>query len=357
MNVIVYGCTDQGQVRERNEDNYYIPGWPGKDPAGMPECFDTDKCILLAVADGMGGHAGGDVASKIVIDELDKGIQSLQEENTDHLKKAGELIVSAHLAILEGARANPYLSGMGSTICALLFKDDFATPLHVGDSRAYLYRNGIMGQLTRDHSEIQVLIELGLIASEEARYHPRKGIILKNLGSEPRYGKFEVETSEELKLREGDIFLICSDGLTDMLDDSEIRKIIMETREEPLSVLSQAASRLIEEANSKGGFDNITVILAVVEKEPVASADDHQSEEDSSKKEDIIQHNHTQENFNDDSLSEQSMTGKDVLQDRSSVFENNTGARVNLSYDNIPGNRSKTAEKCKALLTAWRVKK
>lgn len=230
------GVTHTGQVRARNEDALLLRPARG----------------LFAVADGMGGHAGGDIASRIAIDIVD---ESMAEPDDDVVGRLQAAIRSAHEAILRAARADHALSGMGTTLTALQLRPraDGCVIAHVGDSRAYRIRGHEMSQLTRDQTWVQAQVDAGLLHPERARRHPYASILTGALGIEE--GELNVEILEP-DYRTGDTFLLCTDGLLARLDDDEIHRILNAHKD-----LQGAARALVDAANDAGGPDNITVAL------------------------------------------------------------------------------------------------
>lgn len=222
--------SDVGRVREGNEDSYVA-----KEP-------------IFAVADGMGGHIAGDIASQTAV-------ETIQQEAGNGALDADRLVSivkSANAAIWERSQSDPALRGMGTT-CTLAFLDDDQLHLaHVGDSRAYLYRAGEISQVTEDHTLVGRMVREGRLTAEEAERHPQRSIITRALGVDEHV---DVDTIT-LTVQEGDRILLCSDGLTSMIGTDEIREVLGSERE-PQS----AADRLVDLANSAGGEDNITVVL------------------------------------------------------------------------------------------------
>ncbi|MBF0336891.1 MAG: Stp1/IreP family PP2C-type Ser/Thr phosphatase [Nitrospirae bacterium] len=241
-NTISYaGLTDKGRIRKRNEDNWSV---------------DPEKGVYI-VSDGMGGHAAGDLASRLVVEMLPILLNKrMKDVTTLNSAKATEQLNVALTELNEQVRSvsksKPGLSGMGATVVLLLVRDMTALLAHMGDSRAYLLRNGKFKQLTMDHSVIQVLINSGEITPEEASTHPARGKITRCIGMA---GDALPETML-LELKPGDRILLCSDGLTGMLADNTIMDIIGEYRDN-----KAACQTLIDSANNAGGLDNITVVL------------------------------------------------------------------------------------------------
>ncbi len=241
MKLETHAATDRGQLRTNNEDTFLV----------LP------PQRVFAVADGMGGHAAGEVASRLAIDsiaQLRVPAESSPNELRDLLRAA---VVRANQTIGDDGEKIVAHSGMGTTLTALGITADLRTAVlaHVGDSRAYRLRRGKLEQITRDHTWVQEQIESGALAPAQARAHLYSGVLTRALGTQ---GEVDVDT-EQLDIEPGDVYLICSDGLTGMVPDDSIAQILSDGV--PLSV---AADRLIEEANTHGGRDNITVVLVRV---------------------------------------------------------------------------------------------
>lgn len=239
MKIVSAVVTDVGRSREANEDAYLA-----RDP-------------LYVVADGMGGHVAGDVASATVIETIESEWDG--GSNPDALTV---VIKDANRSVYEKADADPELRGMGTTCTAILLDAGTAHVAHVGDSRAYLLRDGELTQVTEDHTVVGRMEREGKLTKEEAARHPHRNVITRALGID---ADVEIDTLE-LELTEGDRVLICSDGLNGMLHDASIRQIVMEESDP-----NDAVRRLVDEANAAGGEDNITVILLD------AVPDDHQA--------------------------------------------------------------------------------
>jgi serine/threonine protein phosphatase PrpC len=231
MKVRVGVRTDIGRSRGRNEDSYLV-----RDP-------------LFAVADGMGGHRGGDVASRLALESL----QSLPEGSTgEDFHQLVEQIKVANQRVMERGEADRDLRGMGTTLTAILTADGRAHVAHVGDSRAYMLREGNLQQLTEDHTLVQRMVREGRLTEEQAHTHPQRSIVTRALGVDE-----DVPIDElTLDVREGDRLLLCTDGLSNMLDRDTI-KGILESAPDPQT----ASDRLVEAANQAGGDDNITVVV------------------------------------------------------------------------------------------------
>jgi serine/threonine protein phosphatase PrpC len=224
------GRTDTGRRRRRNEDAFVL----------APPLF--------AVADGMGGAQAGEVASKLAAAAL---------EDTDPGRLTGpervaSLIQEANRRVHERSSSDPSTSGMGTTMTVALVEDDGVVIGHVGDSRAYLVRNGHIEQITEDHSLVNELLKSGKLSAQEAEVHPQRSVITRAVGTDP---DVDVD-SFTIDARDGDVFLICSDGLTDMVDDERI----LETFAQYGDDLDRMTKQLVIAANRGGGEDNITVV-------------------------------------------------------------------------------------------------
>jgi protein phosphatase len=219
-------ASDTGRKRRRNEDNYVVAS------------------PLFAVADGMGGAQAGEIAAKIAASVL-------REASGE--KAVVELIKEANRRVYEAAADDATRSGMGTTITAAIVEDDAVQIGHVGDSRAYRIRDGELEQLTEDHSLVAELVRSGKLSPEEAEGHPQRSVITRALGTDPDVDvdTFSVET------KAGDLFLLCSDGLTSMVDDETILREVERNRDD----LTRAAKALVRAANKGGGEDNITVVF------------------------------------------------------------------------------------------------
>lgn len=224
--------TDIGCVRDHNEDSLIV----------APPLF--------AVADGMGGHAAGEIASEIAVN-------TLAEYAPDHAdsETLGFAVAEANRAVIRGVKEGVGREGMGCTMTAAILEGERLVLAQVGDSRAYLLHKGKLQQLTRDHSLMADMIEAGQLTAEEARYHPNRSVITRALGSDPHMAA----DLYELNVESGDRLLICSDGLTTMLEDNAIEDILGRINDP-----QRCASTLVSEANGAGGYDNTTTIVVDV---------------------------------------------------------------------------------------------
>ena len=249
MEVEAYARTDPGPVREQNEDAMMI---------------DQERGVFI-VADGMGGHAAGEVASNLAVDVLHQVLVSEQADpeetrlvrDGDYNDRSDELrerlryaMNQASIAIRREMERDPNTRGMGTTVVVLVLDDERAHLAHVCDSRAYLFRHDRLTRLTRDHTVVQQEIDAGRLTPELSRLVPHKHILTQSVGF---HGPVEPDTATRI-LEHSDVFILCSDGLTDALEDEEISTVI---RESPRDMLADA---LVERALERGGEDNITVM-------------------------------------------------------------------------------------------------
>lgn len=224
----------------------------------MVRTSNEDSCIanieneIFLVADGMGGHAAGEIASQIAASAVDKVVSGRGPESSmeDLLKLA---VQTANTRVYETQKLKPEYRGMGSTLTVLAFLNNHYYIAHVGDSRAYLLRDKTLKQLTRDHSLVWPLYESGIVAKDDLSRHPQKNLITRSIGTHP---EVEAELQNGVAL-ESDIFLLCSDGLTDVLSDRDILDILAVAEINPLEM----SELLIRAANSGGGPDNVTAIV------------------------------------------------------------------------------------------------
>lgn len=247
MHLTIQSSTDVGVVREHNEDSYLAIG-DEKETPGLD--------ALLVVADGMGGHAAGEVASSMTVLHIQDRLAS-----GDLLGLSPEALLADLRVVVEEANKAVYTSGqapdkygMGTTCTLVGLKDDVAYYCHVGDSRLYVFREGLLKQVTKDHSWVEEAVDMGMLTREEAHSHPRRNIITRAIGLTP-----EVEVdSGKVRLLANDLVLVCSDGLNSMLSDAEISQILSKSSGESV------CQDLVSEANRNGGEDNTTVVIAQV---------------------------------------------------------------------------------------------
>jgi serine/threonine protein phosphatase PrpC len=252
-----FGLTDVGKKRKHNEDAYAL---------------DEDEGLFI-VADGMGGHAAGEVAAKITVETIGEFIAATRqkEEATWPFKYNHELafnsnrlaiaIEKANERVMSAVAAQPWLKGMGTTVVAGLLNEKVLSLAHVGDSRAYLYRDGELTRLTDDHSWVHEQVSAGILTEDEAKTHPLKNVVTRALGGGPSVSP----DLREMEFSTGDAFLFCSDGLTTMLSDEEIRDSVAADEKKDTQVLCE---NLVALANEKGGVDNITVVFVRITDHP-----------------------------------------------------------------------------------------
>jgi serine/threonine protein phosphatase PrpC len=256
-NIEAYGLTITGQVRQANEDSCGFATVPNGE--------------LFVVCDGMGGHVGGATASRIAVEQI---IQYFKAQRYPNIYQAlHDALCRANIQIIGAANAEPSLKGMGTTACIVLFDGNDAYIAHVGDSRIYLYegQKNRLFRITKDHSFVQSLVDMGQLDDREAEHHPRKNVIMKALGTKEEL-KPEVYMSP-VQPAKGDMFLICSDGLSGMVDDDGIEAILSTDQS-----IEQKVLDLVTNANVPGkGLDNITAqVIKVVESPyPFSNHPDH----------------------------------------------------------------------------------
>jgi len=247
-------CTDPGMVRSHNEDSI------AADPASG----------LVVLADGMGGYNAGEVASgmatTVIITEMQQVMTKVQPYEIDAktgqqvaARMVREQVLKANTSIYQAAQSQPQYAGMGTTLVVSLFYDNRVLVAHLGDSRLYMMRDGRFSQITRDHSLLQEQIDSGLITLEQAKHAQHKNLVTKALGIDP---SVEPEI-HEYPTKPGDVYLLCSDGLCDMVEDEDIALAVQTFANN----LKMAASHLVQMANDNGGRDNVSVILVRVLRE------------------------------------------------------------------------------------------
>ena len=249
MKISYQALTDVGRKRKGNEDSLFV----------------NAEQNLFVVADGMGGHAAGEVASRIAVESINEFIclTSGDEEITwpfgldENISYDGNRLKTAirfaNKKVLEATREKSEYEGMATTVAAVLVDDAVANLGHVGDSRVYLFRDGALSQLTSDHSWVNEQLLSGVISADQARSHPLRNVVTRALG-----GKADLQVEMQVHtIRSGDILMLCSDGLTTMLADDELAKVVQQAGDD----LPKAAKALVAAANGRGGEDNITVLL------------------------------------------------------------------------------------------------
>ena len=234
MKVVAGVATDIGKVREGNEDSFLV------------------QPPLFAVADGMGGHRGGEVASQLALEVIESLAAGGKGTLPDQVREANRRVFDRSLK-------DRNVTGMGTTLTAALIGRGSATLAHVGDSRAYLLRAGAFRRLTEDHTLVARMIKTGEITASEAEVHPHRNVLTRALGTEPDVGVDEMN----VPLMDADLIVLCSDGLTAMVTEQQMQAIL-EATDSP----QDAADRLIKAANRAGGIDNITVLVLRIDGDP-----------------------------------------------------------------------------------------
>lgn len=236
--------TDRGKVRVHNEDSGGV-------------FFLDNQLVLAVVADGMGGHQAGDVASQMAISEIEKELssQNLLQFSTPEKAECWlkEVVERVNTSLFQYANDHDECQGMGTTIVIVLFTEEFITVGNIGDSRCYILNNNGFAQITDDHSLVYELVRSGQISPEDAEHHPRKNVLMRALGTEETVN-VDIKT---LEWEQNDILLLCSDGLTNKVSVEEIKAILEDERSE----IEVKAQQLIERANEAGGDDNISVAI------------------------------------------------------------------------------------------------
>jgi protein phosphatase len=270
IRVHVFGKTDTGRQREHNEDSFLVADLTRSNASLKPEVRDHElgpKGTLLLVADGMGGAAAGEVASKMATESIYTHLTTTWLDDSESTPqqfafRLREAVEEANSKIHDHSKNHPDLRGMGTTATAVGILGDFLYLTQVGDSRAYIIRKGEGAQITKDQSLMQRLIDAGELTEEEAEKSERRNIILQALGPDPRV---RVDLTHH-EIRRGDTVVVCSDGLSGLVKREEIAEIVTRTPD-----MIEACGQLIDIANDRGGPDNITVIAARIDgdlKEP-----------------------------------------------------------------------------------------
>jgi PPM family protein phosphatase len=234
---IEYGVrSDPGKIRASNEDSFKA----------------NAKSAIFLVADGMGGHAAGEVASQIAASTVEEVLSGGGSEfTTEQLLQFA--VQKANTSVYETQRVRPECRGMGSTLTVLVFREKQYHVAQIGDSRAYLLRDGILSQLTQDHSLVWPLYKSAIISKDDISRHPQKNLITRSIGTQPQV-EADLEKGDALK---GDLYLLCSDGLTDVLSDHEIQGLLTDENRNP----QELSELLVNAANAGGGPDNVTVVV------------------------------------------------------------------------------------------------
>lgn len=240
------GISDPGVARDRNEDAYMLM---------------ADKGIAI-LADGMGGHLAGEVASAMAVDIIARHLHATlcqapatasEDAIPPEVSALHAAIQLANHAIFEAARSKPEYNGMGTTVVVSVFQSNVLTVAHVGDSRLYRFRRGVLQQITEDHSMVQELLKRGLITPEEARTSANKNLVTRALGVDP---SVTADITVQTFLKD-DLYLLCSDGLSDVLADTDIERVMQQYGKNP----QETSKLMVKETNARGGPDNVTAVL------------------------------------------------------------------------------------------------
>lgn len=282
MQVEVHVESNVGRVRKNNEDNYLLlnltsgnwqtSGQQLNSAGSFPSIELHNDGILLGVSDGMGGALAGEVASQMTVEMVrdvmtnqDPDITLAPETGNSLIHKLYQATVNTNREIHHKSRTDSNFAGMGATYSSALVTPESIYLLQVGDSRVYLVRNGEIFQVTKDQSLVQQLIDSGQITAEEAKTHPLRNVILQALGAQPDV----IPACDKFLPQNGDIFLLCSDGLSGEVDDVDLLRIVTDNPEN----LADVCHALVEEACNNGGKDNVTVVLAKITGEDLPASD------------------------------------------------------------------------------------
>jgi PPM family protein phosphatase len=254
MDLTVAARTDVGMIRSGNEDAFYANATP--------------QLGLFIVADGMGGHAAGEVASEMAVQIVSRELSEVGDLHGEEVRdRVARALRTANRAIFERTLAESDKQGMGTTASVLMLSGKRYLIGQVGDSRVYMLREGALRQLTKDHSYVQEQVDAGLLTPEQARYHPYSNVITRCVGA----GESIDPDTFSGEVKQGDVFLLASDGLTGMVDDRRLQQLLLSR-----ATARRVVDALIAEANYRGGLDNITAI--VVQVQQVDSASDGEAE-------------------------------------------------------------------------------
>lgn len=259
IKITAYGTTDRGKVRSKNEDDLALVDLDasrGIEPPSVERLAVDGHGLLLAVCDGVGGRRAGEVASSLALHCLSEEMQALGSvcPQSDLFRTAVE---NVSRRVWQESKLDPVLEGMSTTLTAAVICQSRAVVAHVGDSRAYVLRDGRMRQITRDHSFVAEMVESGALTPEEAERSPYRNVILQAVGQKK---KLEVAL-DAVDLRPGDVLILCTDGLSEKVSPAEMARVVQSAD------LRQAAEALVKLANERGGEDNITVLIGRVEGE------------------------------------------------------------------------------------------
>jgi protein phosphatase len=284
MFVELYAKTNVGRVRAGNEDNFLVldltgtGAWTGTDGEAIPDGLGRfevgPKGVVLVVSDGMGGALAGDVASRMAVETVREMLLGGEDGDGDGACDTEAPLVEclrnatdyANFAIHRRSQEDPHCSGMGATLTAAAVTPDAVGLLQVGDSRGYIIRGGQIKLATKDQSLVQQLVDVGQISEQEAETHMFRNVILQALGAQPELQP----VTGRVRACRGDVLLLCSDGLSGKLRGEDMLRIFQESGGD----LKRACEALVDEANERGGEDNITVVLARLDGEDLPAPDD-----------------------------------------------------------------------------------
>lgn len=258
VTVTAYGLSDVGVVRTNNEDSFLVAELGSGKSGLVPEVLRhkvSERGTLLVVSDGMGGAEAGEVASRIVVEQLETLLRTAPADTTGE-EIVRQAVERVNYEVWNVAQQYQQYHGMGATLAAAWIRGPEVLITGVGDSRVYLLRAGKMKQITRDQSMVESLVEVGMLNRNEAEQHPQRNVILQAMGSRPEV----VVAIERLELRKGDFLLLCSDGLSGKITGDEMRDCVLTT-----AALPEGCHRMIQLAKQRGGEDNITVVVAEVD--------------------------------------------------------------------------------------------
>lgn len=266
---------NKGKIRANNEDNLYLNGvWIDK--KNMDNGYKSFKLCdeqqqLYAVCDGMGGEESGELASFAAVSNLD-ALRTIDKKPAQYESKVQDVICNINQLVFELAEKKGAAGHCGTTLSALMIINNRFFTINIGDSRVYFFRHGRLHQLTKDHTEVQRMIDMGFLKEDDARTHPKRHIITRHLGMNPENGKMVASLTPAKRLHNRDVFLLCSDGLYDMISNKEIQTILRKQGD---------AEMLANAAMEAGGNDNVTVIkISVIKKLFISPWDNDKSRGD-----------------------------------------------------------------------------
>lgn len=275
--ITAVAASNIGYTRDVNEDNFFLNGQTlDTNIPGTASLADISNSGIYAVSDGMGGEDNGELASLIAVNTLDELYQNMNEKDIPFDKSLNSYVHEANARICTAIKENNGRR-IGTTLAIVYIQNGFAYVANIGDSRVYLFRNNRLTQLTEDHTPVRSLVSKGILTEEQARIHPERHMLTQHLGIFPSELLIEPYVARPLEMQDGDTFILCSDGLTDMVTDDEITQIITsDIKKTPVQKLKfwdktyknktgNIAEQLIDSALINGGKDNITALVAEVQ--------------------------------------------------------------------------------------------